>query len=357
MAIRLGSGDPSQPVPRAQGPQARPKPGSVPSAPPAASAPSNAAQLDRRLGWDALGFDMLGRSLDQIGFVEASKSELEVSSAQQRIHNIEQTDHFYINGIRTDRAGAESDAAALTKTLRRDYLIQLDLAGPRPARGSGQDELRRLALTKVKYELLYNPTALDKFGEAKGTLLDGSEAIGNLTGIQTQIANQTAERFLVSLKQGRKLSVVAHSQGGAITADALRQVEASLLKTHSPAEVKAIFEKQVKVRTMGGFAPGRSFPAGIEAETLQNRFDYVPKLGSDILSWTKSLTVPYIGPLKGARVIYKAGEGLGTDLMLKAMGRPGVLEHHKTQSEDNDLGYINQIDMATPLGILPDKGK
>lgn len=268
----------------------------------------------------------------------------------------ENTDHFYINGIRTPRASAQGDADFLTGLLRKEYAADLNAAGfSRVNPLAPNAGLTRAAAAQVDFELLYNPSAVDGGGELVGTLQDVDEAIRNLSGVETGIATATAQRFYATLSQGRHLFVAAHSQGGAITADALRQVEARLLKTHSPAEVKRIFQEQVTVKTMGGFAPDVSFPAGVNLESLKNTKDYVPKLGNAIYEARRQQE-----PLKVVnaywRLLQTIGSATSSNLGQLVLSPSRVMDDHATWTENKNLGYLNQIEQSVNRTRLPASG-
>jgi hypothetical protein len=268
----------------------------------------------------------------------------------------ENTDHFYINGIRTPRASAQADADFLTGLLRKEYTKDLKQAGfPEAHPLSSDASIRQAEIAQVDFELLYNPSAVEGGRELLGSLQDVEEALRNLGGFETDIAAATADRFYATLSQGRHLFVAAHSQGGAITADALRQVEARLLKQHSRAEVKQIFEQKVTVQTMGGFAPDESFPAGVNIESLKNSDDYVPKLGKAIYEARRPQE-----PAKVVnaywRLLQTIGSATTSNLGQLVFSPSRVMDDHATHTKTGNLGYLNQIEDSVYRTRLPSFG-
>ena len=270
----------------------------------------------------------------------------DVSSAISSMAKTDNTDHFYINGIRTSRASAQKDTDAMTMSLREAYVVDLRKVGKSVLDPLDfREGIVQQSIQHVDFELLYNPTDVEVKGEVSGTLRDVGEAIRNLSGEETHIAEDTAERFYATLSRGRNLFVAAHSQGGAITADALRRVEARLLKEHSRAEVSRIFEDRVIVRTMGGFAPETSFPVGITLDAFKNEKDYVPKLGSALYEVKRSQS-----PLQLAQASFRLGlttaSAIGSNLSQLIANPATVMDDHSTQTEDLSKGYIHQLQSA-----------
>jgi hypothetical protein len=299
-----------------------------------------------------------GKGSDSLDFLNMAELEFEQSTPtfseilkRNSVAQTEKTDHFYINGIRTPRASAQADANFLTGLLRKEYTQDLNQAGfPEVHPLSPDAGIRQAAAAQVDFELLYNPSAVEGGSELLGSLQDVEEAIRNLGGLETDIASATADRFYATLTQGRHLFVVAHSQGGAITADALRQVEARLLKQHSRAEVKQIFEQQVTVRTMGGFAPDNSFPAGVNIESLKNSKDYVPKLGKAIYEAQRPQE-----PTKVVnaywRLLQTIGSATTSNLGQLVLSPSSVMDDHATHTKTGNLGYLNQIERGTDKSL------
>jgi hypothetical protein len=149
---------------------------------------------------------------------------------------------FYINGILTKSSSAEKQTKEIAE------------------------------LTGKPITLLYNPT--------EGFVNDVIESAFQVMNINTKksTVNDTAEVFYQTLKSGKELKVVAHSQGAAITAQALTNVEKRLIhENNSSSEVKDILKK-VTVVTIGGAASKSDFPSSIKYTERKNKDDIVPKL-------------------------------------------------------------------------------
>lgn len=163
-----------------------------------------------------------GKGTDALDFLNMADLDFEPSAPTlgeflklNFVAQTENTDHFYINGIRTPRASAQADADFLTGLLRKEYTQDLKQAGfPEAHPLSSDASIRQAETAQVDFELLYNPSAVEGGRELLGSLLDVEEALRNLGGFETDIAAATADRFYATLSQGRHLFVAAHSQGG-----------------------------------------------------------------------------------------------------------------------------------------------
>lgn len=299
-----------------------------------------------------------GNGVESLSFVEPKQSELEKVFgtkvfASREVTSTDKTDHFFINGIRTSQENAQKDADALTSILQENYSEDLRRSGlventppGSPSLGVAQERIE-----KTDFELLYNPTS--------GTLTDVNEAVRNLSGLKTSAAEDTADRFMETLNKGRNIFVVAHSQGGAITADALRRVERRLLETHPPSEVQEIFTKRVNIKTMGSFAPDYAYPTGISVEAYKNDLDFVPKLGKavydvqqsknprQVLHSSATLAATTIGAF-----VVNLDQALEQTTLQELITKPkqafgkmaAALDDHSTQTKDRSMGYIHQIE-------------
>lgn len=156
------------------------------------------------------------------------------------------TTNFYVNGVRTPEDKAEEARQFVAQNLGEDV------------------------------QLLYNPT--------EGLLKDGFEAWKNLSGFDTEIASQVEKQFQAVLDREEKVKVFAHSQGSAITSDALRNIaDQYAAQGKSPEEVKALMS-QVEVIGFGGFADYESFPDGVKVTLQRNKEDHIPQLASASLA-------------------------------------------------------------------------
>lgn len=147
--------------------------------------------------------------------------------------------NFYVNGIRTSEANAQEAVEALKKNL------------------------------DTNVELIYNPS--------DGVLSDGLEAIMNLSGINTEISRETAKKLGAAIETGESIRVFAHSQGAAITADALNKLAKQYKqRAMTPDQIQAKFS-QVEVVSFGGFATEEVFPKGVKVQLLNKKTDFIPQ--------------------------------------------------------------------------------
>lgn len=213
---------------------------------------------------------------------------------------------FYLNGIRTPEDSARE---------ARDVL-------------EGK--------TGEQIELLYNPT--------EGLVADVSEAICNLSGIDTAVATRAQAKFQAALDKGEKVKIYAHSQGAAIAADALRNIEEAYEKKGlSKAQIQAKM-RQVEVVGFGGFAIKQSFPKGVEVELYKKEHDYIPKfaeglceIGAAIQSKEKDLwgKVGKFGQTIGGFVAFNSGQALKF-----LSDKPAQVSACPKKSTLDDLGAI-----------------
>ncbi|MBF2055442.1 MAG: hypothetical protein IGS03_18490 [Candidatus Sericytochromatia bacterium] len=146
---------------------------------------------------------------------------------------------FYINGIMTSEKAAREAQQSLSETIDQDI------------------------------ELIYNPS--------QNLLLDGAEALANLSGIDTRIAREIRARIRQELGQGQTLQIYAHSQGAAIVADALRDLgDEYRHEGLKPDQIKARMA-QVEVVSFGGFATEDCFPEGVRTNLIYRGSDSVPQ--------------------------------------------------------------------------------
>ena len=173
------------------------------------------------------------------------------------------TTTFYVNGIRTPEHKAEEARDVISDNLG------------------------------MPVELLYNPT--------EGLLQDGFEAWKNLSGLDTQISQQVQNRFQAVLDKGENLQIFAHSQGSAITSDALRNIAAAYKASgKSEAEVEAIMGR-VNVVGFGGFADHESFPEGVNVSLQRNKEDHIPQLATASLAVGNAFEAAAASPRSGKK--------------------------------------------------------
>ncbi|MGE3728608.1 MAG: hypothetical protein AB7I41_23865 [Candidatus Sericytochromatia bacterium] len=154
---------------------------------------------------------------------------------------------FFINGIRTPERNAKETQALISE---------------------------RLGGTPV--ELVYNPT--------HGLIADAAESLMNITGVDTKIAKDMQGRLRKALDAGETVRVFAHSQGAAITGDALHDIAAAYKKAgKSDADVAKIMSR-VEVISFGGFADQDSYPEGVKFKLNREKDDAIPQLASSCLA-------------------------------------------------------------------------
>ncbi len=194
------------------------------------------------------------------------------------------TKNFYVNGIRTPEDRADQARDLVAEKLGQDV------------------------------ELLYNPT--------EGLLKDGVEAWRNLSGFDTEISQQVEAKFKAALDKGEKVRIFAHSQGSAITADALRGLEETYAKEgKSPEEIQQLMS-QVEVVGFGGFADYKSFPEGVNVKLARNKNDHVPQLATASLAIGDSFREVQETP-KDAKKWWQLGKASlkGAGTLVKAVGK------------------------------------
>lgn len=185
--------------------------------------------------------------------------------------------NFFINGIRTSEASARSNTE----------LISHNLGEP--------------------VEMIYNPT--------HGAVADAAEALQNIVGADTKISRETQGKLRKALDSGEKVRIFAHSQGAAITGDALHKLAAQYkAEGKTPAQVKELMSK-VEVISFGGFSDKESFPPGVKLSQNRDPGDHIPQLGTACQTIGKSYQQACAEPKKvgnWARLAGSVGNGLLT---------------------------------------------
>lgn len=156
--------------------------------------------------------------------------------------NSNNDDVYYINGMITKPKAAEKGATAVANLVNKPVT------------------------------LLYNPT--------EGPIRDLIEAALQVAHIPMELktVNSTVERFSETLKNGKELKVIGHSQGAAIAASALTKIEKELISQgKSKSEVDKIMSK-VTVVTIGGASSKEDFPSAIKLVERKSAGDLVPKV-------------------------------------------------------------------------------
>lgn len=153
-------------------------------------------------------------------------------------------DVYYINGILTGKNSAEKSAEKVADLVNKPV------------------------------NLIYNPS--------EGFLNDVVEAAVEVMDIHApqQVVDKTAERFHDTLKSGKELKIVAHSQGAAITAQALTKIEERFFREGCTKEEVKNLMKKVTVVTMGGASSKEDYSPYVKLVERKNENDLVPKLAS-----------------------------------------------------------------------------
>lgn len=140
-----------------------------------------------------------------------------------------------------------------------------------------KDIIENIAGKKVT--LIHNPTkmlGLHDIAEASVQLLNDS----SINKIDRKVENQIYD----ALKSGKSVKIVAHSQGAAITADALNAVKNRLLEDSKNLKQTLKLIANVEVLTIGGFANRNDFPNEVKVTEIKNSSDPIPVIGQNIFS-------------------------------------------------------------------------
>lgn len=176
---------------------------------------------------------------------------------------------FYVNGMVTDEKTAKATGKELEEILGN------------------------------KVNVIHNPTNgglsdfVESLGERHNVIIPGITK-GTIKGTTfDDITVKTANKFLDQIKNGKELKIVCHSQGGAITSNALEYAKQKLLSDgKSEKEVKNIFSK-IEVVTLGAASSPDKFPEGVKLVQVINPQDPVPKVAGGDLSSEKDNTIKH----------------------------------------------------------------
>lgn len=150
-------------------------------------------------------------------------------------------DFYYVNGIMTKASDAQNTANKLCE------------------------------VTGQTFKPIHNPTK----GVAKDVLETAAERF-NDTKFDMVTVN-TAAKFVETLSQGRELKIVCHSQGSAITSDALSLSRKMLCEKLGEKKASEMMSK-VEVIAFGGAADKGKYPKDIKLVNVVNPADPVPKI-------------------------------------------------------------------------------
>lgn len=215
--------------------------------------------------------------------------------------------NFFINGIRTSEASARSNTRLIAENL-------------------GQ-----------QVDLLYNPT--------HGLIADAAESLENITGVDTAISRQVQGRLRATLDSGEKVRIFAHSQGAAITGDALHKLAAQYrAEGKSQAQVAALMNR-VEVISFGGFADRESYPAGVRVKQYRDPGDHIPQLGTACQSVGKSYQQVCAEPKKVGNWLSLAGS-VGNGLL--TVGK--TIVNNAAEGVQSAYQHRDQLDRALGNG-------
>lgn len=176
---------------------------------------------------------------------------------------------FYTNGIQTKEKDARSDAEVLTRSIASQLLLSgklENIASDNSYKG------------EYNVEMHYNPTSESKLG----VIFDTVEANANLLGVETEIASDLAEKVKAKVDRGQPVYLFGHSQGGAISQDAMRQVERAYQSEGLPQSEVDAKMSTIKFVGFGAFVHPNRFPQSSEILLVNNPNDNVPKMAKAI---------------------------------------------------------------------------
>lgn len=159
-----------------------------------------------------------------------------------KTENNKPTEFFYINGINTTKSDSDKTKAILEKILDKPV------------------------------KQIYNPT--------EGMLKDGVEAVHELltNSAANDIDHKAADVLYNSIKKGNGLKIIAHSQGAAITANALNECKNKLLDDGLNKNEVSKLMSNCQVVTLGGFTSVEDFPKEVKVLQMNEKKDPVPSI-------------------------------------------------------------------------------
>jgi hypothetical protein len=206
---------------------------------------------------------------------------------------------FYVNGMVTDEKTAKSTGKELEKILGNKINVIHN-----PTKGGLSDFIESL---QERHNVFVPGITKEMIN---GTLYD-------------EITIKTANQFLEQINNGKDLKIVCHSQGGAITSNALEYSKEKLLSEgKSKKELQNIFSK-IEVITLGAASSPDKFPEGVKIVQITHPKDPVPKVAGQDLSYE-------------------------SDEIIKSNLRPNV-ETQKSiisSSDTNIFSFIDRFDVA-----------
>lgn len=199
---------------------------------------------------------------------------------------------FYTNGIQTEEIKASDDRSVLYSSVSA-YL------------GPMNEEFKTRI---VPVELHYNPTEKDSKNSIKSlpiisAIADTVEANKNLLGKETPIATSLAEKVKAKVDSGQPVYLFGHSQGGAISLDAMRQVE-KMYQTEGLSDSELSKKmSQIKFVGFGAYVHPDLFPKDSQILLNKHPEDNVPKMAEALAEAKASLPLALI-PNNTARSIF-----------------------------------------------------
>ena len=252
------------------------------------------------------------------------------SSENKNLNNnkFKETKLFYVNGIDTNK----SDAFKTSETIRD--------------------------LTNKPVNLIHNPS--------KGALRDGVEAVHQLltNSAVNRIDNKTANIFYDTLKSGQGIKVVSHSQGAAITANALNECKKKFMDEGYSLEETSKIMSNCQVITMGGFSSVEDFPKEVKILEVKEIHDLVPAIAENPTNLSPddfALRKKAIGKSFGGKGIDSKFNALSENL--QASAALGVSKVQRTVSTTENavkefvIGAVTFISGTNPIDYHSVDGK
>ncbi|MEZ0375464.1 MAG: hypothetical protein ACAI44_40625 [Candidatus Sericytochromatia bacterium] len=151
----------------------------------------------------------------------------------------EECDFLYINGIMTDAKLADQTRDTLTDLIGKPVTC------------------------------VYNPT--------HGLLMDGPEAVRGMTTstVANSIDRSSSWAIYSTLKEGKGVKIICHSQGAAITANALNECKRKLLHDGMPPEQVAALMANCQVLALGHLSSIQDFPKEVSVLQMADEDDPV----------------------------------------------------------------------------------
>jgi hypothetical protein len=253
---------------------------------------------------------------------------------------------IFVNGINTDLAGARRTAAEISQMTGAPVDLAYNSSSPVTAGGRTSAHFWNLSRTEaeaaVPREGIFSNASVRN---ARVNVLAARIYAGHTADPNTAdwakrnslhnppTAQTTANLILDQLKTGSgSVNVVAYSQGGAITTDALRRLES-----------QGVDLSRVRVLTVGAAADRDDFPSSVHVSSLAHRTDFISQFFGENRA---NLNINAVGSqaLDGGRLTqhtnYFAGQGGGNP------GDPNAerLLRHWHNGNSFDFQLLNDVE-------------